>query len=271
VHLWLAGYLISAFPAAEWLWNAPVSPHLPGPPGPFRFLTHAFGTWLPSGTALPAAVVLLALALRGVFRPSRWWSALLTWMLFTSLMDQAWLAATGGHHLMANVLFWMIFLPSAPVRWTGIEGKDPMFRSIPALASFWIIRSQLLVAYGATALQKLTGECWTDGTAVGIVSTDPDYGPVFLAGHPLIAKALTFAILGFQLLFPIAVWHRRTRKVWSWMGVIFHLATGITFGIPDMALAFLSVYPIWWSDPPAAGRWNAVLAFGRGPDRPGSP
>ena len=30
-----------------------------------------------------------------------------------------------------------------------------------------------------------------------------------------------------------------------WMGLLFHLSTGLTFGILDMGLAFVCVYPIW--------------------------
>ncbi len=250
VHLWLIGFVVSAWPAAEWLWVEPVAPPLPGPPGPFRYLTHAFSTWLPSGAAPYAALLLLVLAIQGVVRPLRWWSALITWVLYTSLMGQAWLAATGGHQLIANVLFWMIPLSLA----RGDDGSDvPWYRTVPASASFWIIRLQLLIAYGTTALHKLTGDQWTHGQAVAIVATDADYGPSFLANMPFISTMLAYGILFFQLTFPVAVWWRPSRIAWMWMGVGFHLATGITFGILDMALAFLAVYPIWSSGTRAPG------------------
>lgn len=239
IHAWLVFYLVSALPVWRELWVDPLSPFLSGPPGPFMYITHAFGTWLPSDLAVPVAALLLVLALYGCFRPLKWWAATLVWSLYVSLMNQAWLSASGGHQLMANVLFWAIFLartlPSDAVRQER--------KSILRTTAFWIIRLQLILAYGVTAIHKLSGYQWTHGFSVGIVATDPDYGPAFLAGCPVVTAILTYAILVFQITFPIAVWFAPTRRIWMWLGVAFHLAT-ISFGIPDMALAFLVVYPI---------------------------
>ncbi len=263
VHAWLILDILFSLPAAEWIWDQPISPSIPGPPGPFRYLTHAFSSWLPGTFALPAAGVLLLLSIRALLRPSRWWSAVLIWSLFTSLMNHAWLVGTGGHQLIANVLFWMIFLPNG----TGICTKGPStiasFKEILGTSSFWIIRLQLLLAYGATAAQKLSGYQWPHGYAVGIVATDPDYGPAFLAGQEQLTMFLTYATLGFQLFFPLAVWWRPSRIVWMWVGVGFHLGSGIYFGILDMGLAFLAVYPIWFHER-TARLWSDRLRSGAG-------
>lgn len=254
IHLWLVGYLLSALPAAEWLWESPVSPPLSGPPGPFRILTQAFMTWLPVEFALPAVAVLLGLAFHNVFRSSRWWIALLVWSLFTSLTDLAWLAASGGHQLISNVLFWMIFLPSKATPVEPAHGVLPQGRAVLGSTAFWIIRLQLVLAYGVTGIQKLTGAQWTHGYAMGIVATDVDYGPSYLSRTGFLLPLLTYSILAFQLCFPFAVWWRPTRTVWMWMGVCFHLATGLCFGILDMGLAFLVCYPIW-SNGGIASQW----------------
>ena len=260
IHLWLVGYLLSALPAAEWLWDSPVSPPLPGPPGPFRFLTQAFMTWLPVGSALPALAVLLGLAIYNVFGPSRWWIAFFVWSLFTSLTDLAWLAASGGHQLISNVLFWSIFLPSKEASTGPADGSWLQARAVLGVSAFWIIRLQLLLAYGVTGIQKLTGIQWTHGYAMGIVATDVDYGPSFLAGTGFLLPLLTYSILAFQLGFPLAVWWRLTRTVWMLIGVCFHVTTGLCFGILDMGLAFLACYPIWFSQDTAV-KWTIVPRF----------
>lgn len=244
VHLWLFGYLLSALPASEWLWGHPAVPALPAPPGPLAFLAHAFSTWLPSALAVPAFFLLLVLALRGVFMASHWWLTAIVWVLFTSLTNFAWLTATGGHHLISNVLFWMILLPAKEP--DVASGPVVPFRSVLHAVGFWIIRLQLLLAYAVTGIQKLTGSYWLEGEAVGIVATDADYGPAWLALWPWLGGLVNYGVLLFQLTFPLAVWWRSTRSVWMWAGVIFHIATGLTFGILDMGLAFLAVYPIWW-------------------------
>ncbi|MEO8590494.1 MAG: HTTM domain-containing protein [Flavobacteriales bacterium] len=243
IHLWVIGFLLSALPEAEWLWEYPVSPALPTPPGPFVFFTHAFTTWVPSGWTLIAVPVLLLVCVRNLLRPARWWSALPVWMLYTSLMNHAWMAGSGGQQLISNLLFWLILVPdrSRPLSPNG-------WRLVLGTSAFWILRLQLLLAYAATGLHKLTGTHWLDGTALGIVATDPAYGPAWLVRAPAIAMTMTWAVLLFQLSFPIAVWFRRTRIPWMVIGVVFHLGTAISLGIPEMALAFISAYAIWLSD-----------------------
>jgi len=247
IHAWLIIHILISLPAAEWIWDQPISSSLLGPPGPFRYMTHAFSSWLPGSFALPAVGVLFLLSIRGLLRPSRWWSSALIWSLFTSLMNHAWLVGTGGHQLMANVLFWMIFLPNGSGATLSGRAIIASFKETVAVSSFWIIRLQLLVAYGATAAQKLSGSQWLQGKAVGIVASDPDYGPAFLIGHDHLTMLLTYATLSFQLLFPLAMWWRQSRAVWMWIGLLFHVGSGICFGIMDMGLAFLAVYPIWWN------------------------
>lgn len=244
VHLWLFGYLLSSLPAAEWLWTDPAVPSLPAPPGVAAMLTHAFSTWAPPGTAIIAVVLVMVLALRSVFLPSRWYITLVEWGLFNGLVNYAWLDSTGGHQLIANVLFWMILLPARePGESARRHPEDVMHR-----VAFWVIRLQLLLVYAVTGLEKLMGAYWPSGEAVGIIATDTRYGPAWLAAVPLLATTVNYAVLLFQLTFPVAVWWRRTRPWWMAMGILFHLSTGLTFGILDMGLAFLAVYPIWFRD-----------------------
>jgi len=254
IHLWVIGFLLSAMPEAEWLWDFPVSPELPAPPGPFSGFTHAFRTWLPGEVAVFIAPLVVLLCLRNLLRPARWWSALIVWMLYTSLMNRAWMAGSGGQQLISNLLFWLIFLPDGS-RTASPDG----WRSVLGTSAFWILRLQLLLAYAATGLHKLTGTHWLDGTALGIVATDPAYGPLWLAQFPTAAMALTWAVLVFQLTFPIAVWFRRTRVPWMVIGIAFHLGTAFALGIAEMAFAFLAAYPIWLNEEEAARITRVLL------------
>jgi hypothetical protein len=68
-----------------------------------------------------------------------------------------------------------------------------------------------------------------------------------LADIPLLSQPITWAVLIFQITFPMAVWSERTRVPWMLFGCIFHLGTALWMDIPDMALAFLLAYSIWLS------------------------
>lgn len=227
---WVLGFLVSGIGSAERLWLHPVSP-IWMPPGPLRFVTHALclgnGGWMMEG-ALIALAALAAWQL--ILRPRPLLMAA-TWFLFVNLMNRAWMASSGGQQLMANVLFWSIFLcfKRDDLRTLGI----------------WAIRLQLLLAYFATGLHKLSGTLWIDGTAMGIVATDGAFGPAWLADFPLASRLVTWAVLVFQITFPIAVWFKKLRTLWMFAGVLFHLATALWMDIPEMGLAFLTVYPLW--------------------------
>ena len=241
VNAWIFGYLLSSLPAAEWIWVHTAVPQLPAPPGVAAMLTHAFDSWLPPQGAIIAVVLVMAIALHGALLPARWYLTLVQWVLFSSLVNFAWLTSTGGHQLVANVVVGVILLPGKePETQARVGAKDVLH-----LSAFWIIRLQLLAAYAVTGIQKLTGVHWLAGDAMAIVATDGAYGPSWLATVPLLAVLMNYAVLLFQLTFPIAVWWKRTRGWWMLMGVVFHLGTGLTFGILDMGLAFLVVYPAW--------------------------
>lgn len=245
VHLWLLGYMLSCLPMAEWLWDFPVSPPLPVP-GVMGWFMNAFGTWAPSDFAEPSAGLLILFAAFGVFREQPRWMALLTWMLFSSLVQRAWLASCGGLLLMNNVLLWMVLLRQHVS--TGSAG-------FLSQLAFWMIRAQLLFTYLATGLHKLTGASWLDGTAVGIVSSDPQFGPLGLASWPPLSALVTLGLLAFQFGFPLAVWWRRSRYWAMAFGITFHLGTAIFIGIPQMGLAFIACYAVWLDEDVAERVW----------------
>lgn len=237
--LWVLGFIASAWVGLDGI-NTMLRSPVFLPTGPLTQITHALlylpGPWV--GVVAPvAAFVLVLLCIHDLLRGSRWWTALLIWWLYVNLMHLAWLAGSGGQYLIANLLFWNIFLSlnGSP---TGALAKAP---------AFWIIRMQVVLAYLTTGLHKLTGTHWLDGSAMGIVVTDTAFGPLWLTDVPLLAQLITWAVLLFQLTFTFAVWSRHTRIPWMLFGCIFHLGTALWMDIPDMALAFLMAYTIWLS------------------------
>ena len=229
--LWLIGFLISGLGSAEQLWLHPVSPaYLP--PGPLAYVTHALSRPMPAGWIEGVLVALFLLAGWQLVRGSRPWLMLITWFLYVNLMNRAWMASSGGQQLMANLFFWSM----------ALAANDARIRNL----GLWAIRLQLLLAYVATGLHKLTGTLWLNGTALGVAGTDGAYGPAWIAGFPAIAPLLSWAVLLFQLSFPVAVWFRRTRLPWMAFGLLFHLGTALWMDIPEMGAAFVVGYAAWW-------------------------
>lgn len=239
--IWLVCYLFSASEAWEWLWGRPVSPPLPAP-GPFALFTDLFDLFPPWLMAL-GGMALMIIAAYGLFMEPRTWMKFLIWSFFTSFTQRAWLASSGGQQLMENVLLWSVLLAAQPA---------PGWRAELSRMAFWAIRVQVIFPYAITALHKFTGTRWLNGHAMGIVASDPLFGPAWLAAHPALAACVTWAVLGLQLTLPVAVWWRRTRLAWLCMGAVFHLLTAWYLSIPDMAFAFIACYAIWLPEQLAA-------------------
>lgn len=239
LHVWVLLYLLTAIPVADLLWSDPVSPVMSNKRG-IHAVVDPFGAGLPLWTA-PMVLLLTALvSLFGILRQATWWSSLVLWLGFNALMHLAFLASSGGLQMASNLLFWNIPLALG----TAGPKRFAWARSLGG----WIIRLQLLVAYFATALHKLEGLHWTGGTALRIVATDEAFGPAWLAFTPLLATLSTWAILVFQLTFPLAVWWRSTRGPWMLVGLCFHTATAVWMAVPEMAAIFLVTYLPWWDE-----------------------
>jgi len=252
--LWVLGFTVSAWVGLDGINTMLGSPAFL-PRGPFTLVTHTLlhlpAAWV--GICAPiVALVLVLLCVHDLLRGSRWWSALLIWLLYINLTHVAWLAGSGGQQLISNLLFWNILLSVKATSIAGWAGPT----------AFWTIRLQLLLAYLATGLHKLLGTHWPGGTAMGIVATDDAFGPQWLADFPFLATAITWAVLLFQFTFPVAVWWSRTRWPWMLFGVLFHLGTALWMDIPEMAFAFLVAYTIWLSSKEVE-RLRAWLPFRR--------
>lgn len=252
--LWVLGFTVSAWVGLDGINTMLGSPAFL-PPGSLTLVTHTL-LYLPAawvGICAPiVAFILVLLCVHDLLRGSRWWTAMLIWWSYVNLMHVAWLAGSGGQHLISNLLFWNIILSlnASPIAlWAGPS-------------AFWVIRLQVLLAYLATGMHKLSGTHWLDGSAMGIVATDAAFGPAWIAELPLFAAVLSWAVLLFQLTFPIAIWWPRTRLAWMLFGSLFHLGTALWMDIPEMAFAFLVAYTIWL-DPNEVERLRGWLPFKR--------
>ncbi|HRH39712.1 MAG TPA: HTTM domain-containing protein [Flavobacteriales bacterium] len=245
VLVWVMGFLLSAYWDVDHINTMLRSPDYL-PPGPLKYITHALSI-LPDGieaiVVLVLVPVVVLLCIRDIVRAPQWWSSLLIWFGYVNLMNNAWLAGSGGQQLMANLLLWSAVLVAAGSNRAGEWMNEHM-----TVCAFWIMRIQLLVAYAATGTHKLTGAHWLDGSAIGVVSSDAAFGPSWMTEHTTIAQAATWIVLVFQLTFPIAVWWKRLRLFWMGIGIAFHLATALWMDIPEMGLAFIAAYPIWLDD-----------------------
>ncbi len=229
---WLLVQVLAGLFSAELLWLDPI-PH----PGGGHF------GWMPGWAAFVVAVALAAVAVLGIRREPPRWMVLLGWVLYMVLLERAWVVATGGHWLVANLLVW-----SAGMRAHPAPGADTWFTALGLHAA----RLQTALAYLMAAINKLAGTSWTDGTALLRLAADPEVGPRWLLDFPAAAAVLGATVVPFLVTVSVAFYIPPLRR-WALMAAaLFHIITGVWFSIPDMALAFLVGLVAWLSAPEVA-------------------
>lgn len=230
-YAWLGLYLVAVLLLGGAAWtNAPVR-LFTARTGPAAMVQQTLD-------ALPASACVLLCALAAVgcavlMRRHRWWLGLLLWLGYRVMDHRMWLASNGGVQLMGTMLLWTALMGddvAAPVR----------------LFAFWAARLQLLLAYAVAAAYKFTGTAWLDGSAFLRVTHDPLFHLGWLSATPGLCTLITYTVLAWMTLFPLAVWWAPSRRVVLVVGILFHLATAVFIGIPQMGLAFIACYALWW-------------------------
>lgn len=245
-YAWTALYLLSMLVLGRAAWtNAPVDLFI-AHGGALDAVQRALG-------ALPAAACMalcFVAAASGVvlMRAHRWWLGVLVWLLFRVIDHRTWLASNGGVQLMGTMLLWAALM--------GGDVQEPLRRF-----AWWAARLQLLLVYAVAAAHKFTGTTWLDGSALLRVTHDPLFHLGWLSAAPWLCTLITYAVLAWMALFPFAVWWRVPRRAVLLFGVAFHLATAVLIGIPQMGLAFIACYPLWW-------KWDGLAVRTVSPPRP---
>jgi len=92
-----------------------------------------------------------------------------------------------------------------------------------------LIQIQIAMVFLSTALVKLSGKEWLDGTALYYVSRLDDFFgrfpvPAWLFDTPWTVALMTWAVILVELTVPILIWFRKTRRLCLVMALLFHLA-----------------------------------------------
>jgi hypothetical protein len=168
-------------------------------------------------------------------------------------------AASGADVLARLLLLWGLFLPLNR-HWSMDAARYPHIRDRPwPLVPFLAMQLQVCSVYLFAAMVKLQGEPWRDGSAVGMALSDNIFGGTvagnFLLEHaPSVLLAATYAVVGFQLLFPLLLfspWKQdEARAVAVGCAAIMHLsfiACLNVAGFPFVCLAMLiALVPDAW-------------------------
>lgn len=111
-------------------------------------------------------------------------------------------------------------------------------RSSATSSSSWALRLvqfEITAIYASTALCKIVGETWQNGTALWYVSRMTDnYGrviPSVLFDNLYVSAFATWTALAIEFSLPIALWFKPTRKVAIIAGIALHIGIELTMNL----------------------------------------
>jgi len=118
-------------------------------------------------------------------------------------------------------------------------------------ASFGYLAAQLVLSYFMSGWVKVVNPAWRNGDALADVFAYSAY-PVAdslrgWAQSPRLLCAMGWAVMGFELAFPLALLQPGLLAVALAIAASFHAANACLFGLNRFLWAWLSAYPaLWW-------------------------
>lgn len=195
---------------------------------------------------------LLALALLGL---SNRLLMIFTWIIAQGFIQRNFSVLFGADVIGTLFLFFLSFTRcNEYFSFRRFFRKKPVFFNPKSWSDqlstvfFRLLQLQLFTIYAYTGFEKLKGSTWWDGTALWTVLVNPQFTSfdlLFLKNFPVIFAIGTFVTIIFEVYFWVMVSNKKTRILWLWLGVVFHLMIGVLLGLMTFSLVMISTYVLF--------------------------
>lgn len=158
-----------------------------------------------------------------------------------------------GDTIVGMMLFYILLTPSGTA-WSVDSWRKKtaaIDRQFPAQAWMsYLIEFQLSFLYVASALAKIQGSTWLSGGALEMILRNPrlrawDYS--FIVDSEVgqnFLRVSTLGIISWELLFPLLMFHPRTRLFAIFSGILFHLSILALIKIHLFGVIMIAIYII---------------------------
>ena len=161
----------------------------------------------------------------------------------------------GGDNLAYLVLLYLIPVDTTAVlaiRHSHARGKGASVSTVLHNTGIVLIAMQVFVVYLASAMFKIQGQLWQDGTALYYILRVPEFAWPVVTDHITRSAALvvasTYFTVFFQLLFPVLIALRQTRVLAIVVALLFHGGIGLLMGLTSFSIYIIATEAIFLSD-----------------------
>lgn len=128
----------------------------------------------------------------------------------------------------------------------GLSASALPFGEIAQRAGLGYICAQLVLSYFIAGLVKLRRSAWRSGHALGAFLGSERYGtPPWLQRFvtPRVGLVLAWSVMVFELAFPLTLLRPHAALGFAALGLAFHAANAIAFGLNRFLFAWAAAYP----------------------------
>lgn len=153
-----------------------------------------------------------------------------------------------GDAMLRILAFYLLLMPAGQAYSLDARRRHGDWRFVARRAPWplWLVRVQVAVIYIATALAKMRGSTWAEGTAVGTALRIEDLQrfpvPAFVTESLVIVNLLTFLTLAFEMVAGVLIWPRATRRYVIVAGIALHLGIEYALQVGPFSWAILVAY-----------------------------
>ena len=161
----------------------------------------------------------------------------------------------GGDNLAYIVLLYLIAVDTTAAlaaRRRKEKPRDAKVSIVVHNSGIMLIAIQLFIVYWTSALYKIQGKLWQDGTALYYILRVPEFSwpPVTdnLIRYAWVVVIATYFTVFFQLLFPLLVAIRETRVPALLLAMLFHICIAVFMGLTSFSLYMIATEAVLLSD-----------------------
>ena len=195
----------------------------------------------------------LVVILMNILGVGRWFTALALLMLFYLLYQMNMFFTNAGDKMARLILTYLVFADSYQY-FVLIKEKTASiyvqrFRNLVSNLAALSIMIQLCVAYFTLGIAKLNDPLWQHGQATYYALSMERYTGTSLNKYLVQYKWLNvlsnYAVMLFELGFPLLIWFKKLRKPLILFGLVFHLCIYIFMMIYGFQIVFLMAYGLF--------------------------
>ena len=184
-------------------------------------------------------------------------SSILFYVFTWSLFERNIFLLSGGDNFLYLVAFFLMFADcgahfSLDARSVRKRTQSQPFAAMVHNYAVLAIIIQLSLVYFTSAIYKLAGPLWQDGTAVYYVLRLSEFNLSPLARHfynsESLVKLVTWGTVIFEALWPLLIWNRKTKPFAALGAVLMHAMIGYFMGLVWFSLVFIGAQVVIFKD-----------------------